>query len=754
MTSESGSLALYLLGSPRLERSGRAVHLGRRKALALLAYLSFTEQPSGRETLAALLWPDFDDSHSRGSLRSLLSQVRKVVGQELLPATDDRVGPLDGKGIWTDIGEFQSTMVQIRSIQLQGETAAVAETLPLIRRVAHLYQGGFLDGLNLGSCGLFSDWQFQQGEYLRRELCTALEYGVRACEDQSEIADGVAFGRRLVEVDPLNEEAHCALMRLYASGGQREAALRQYRLCEEYLRRELGLDPEEATVKVYESIRHSRPIRPPAVKPRLQGLPRLAVLPLRDLTGEQQWFSDGMTEALITSLSRRAEVETISYSSSASYRDTAKSGTQVAAELSVDYLVEGSVLKSGEEVRISIQLIQAGSGRHMWAEDYRDGFNNLLEMQENIARYVTAQVIQTVIAGEARTGRSAIDPDAREACMTADYLMRNSQTDADIEGARAYYQAAITRNPDYADAHAGMAFTYFSLGGYGKDFSPSEESRESVDSHLHKALELDPNHVQAHMILGGLRLEWDLNLPDAERAFQEVLRINPNHVETLTWYAFLKMAFCRFDETLELLQKAQRLDPISLVTLLNLQRYYCAVLQYRRSLRVLDRIDELYPRRDTIADHRAWVYLLMGQYQKVINIGEMRPELQRFGSYRSHLVYARAKLGKTNEALELLDEIKIDYENAGGADAAYDVALGCYGVGHESEALEWLEQAYRNRDGALVQLAHRKPWGELHWHPHFQEILGRIGLEPQLEYMRRALNSTPGPASTVIPGTL
>ena len=142
------------------------------------------------------------------------------------------------------------------------------------------------------------------------------------------------------------------------------------------------------------------------------------------------------------------------------------------------------------------------------------------------------------------------------------------------------------------------------------------------------------------------------------------------------------------------------------------------------------------------------------QYQNVINIGEVWPELQRFSSYRSHLIYAQAKLGKTNDALELLDEMKTDYENAAGADAAYYVALGCYGVGHESEALEWLEQAYRNRDGALVQLAHRKPWGELHWHPHFQEILGRIGLEPQLEYMRRALNSTPGPASTVIPCAL
>jgi DNA-binding SARP family transcriptional activator len=214
----SSLFELYLLGAPHLERSGQPVHLPRRKALGLLAYLAFGKRETSRETLAALLWPNYDDSHARRSLRRLLSEMRKTLGQDLLPITDDLVGPLDVNTIWIDIEEFQSLMAQIRLNQRLGARQArgngpmvadAAETnKELLRQVVELYRGDFLAGFTLGECGQFSDWQFMQGEYLRRELCTALACLMQLCEREADYAEGITYGRKLVEVDPLNEEAH------------------------------------------------------------------------------------------------------------------------------------------------------------------------------------------------------------------------------------------------------------------------------------------------------------------------------------------------------------------------------------------------------------------------------------------------------------------------------------------------------------------------------------------------------------------
>ena len=242
------------------------------------------------------------------------------------------------------------------------------------------------------------------------------------------------------------------------------------------------------------------------------------------------------------------------------------------------------------------------------------------------------------------------------------------------------------------------------------------------------------------MVLGGLRLEWDWDWAGAEREFQEVLRIDPHHIETLNWYSFLKMAFCKFDEQSTLIQKAYRLDPLNLVTLVHLHRYYCAIFQHRRSLQILDRIDELYPGRCVISAYRAWVYLLMEQYQTVISHGEALSDPRIYDMFRGWLVYAYGKAGQKDRALQMIAEIKVKYQKKDGGDLAYEIALAYHGVGEDDQALHWLQQAYRDRDGCLIQLAHRTPWGELHWNPRFQDILRRIGVPVQLEYIRKALD--------------
>lgn len=210
--------------------------------MGLLAYLAFGKRAYNRDTLAAVFWPDHDQVHARGSLRRLLSELRRQLGEELIPVVNERVGPLDLKRVRVDIEDFQELLARGRTRgreQLEagaGPAEAVAETTgegirELLRRAVALYQGDFLAGFSLGKCGEFSDWQFLQAEYLRRELCTSLGRLVELCEAAGERVEAIAFARRLVAEDRLNEEAHCALMRLYDAAGQREEALHQYRLC-------------------------------------------------------------------------------------------------------------------------------------------------------------------------------------------------------------------------------------------------------------------------------------------------------------------------------------------------------------------------------------------------------------------------------------------------------------------------------------------------------------------------------------------
>ena len=285
---------MYLFGVPRILQSNREIHLHRRKMYALLAYMSFAKHQLHRDTIAALLWPDHDTTHSHNNLRVVLSDIHKIIGLDILPVTNELIGPLELKRISVDTEEFQIMMDQIR-LNLSAGTGQIIKKTQireedamelnrnLLQKAVYLYKGDFMSGFNLGDCRKFSDWQFQQGEYLRRELCSALESLVSICKQEGDYEEGIAYCRKFVEVDNLNEEAHCLLMRLYAESGQRQAALHQFRLCEKTLYEELELKPEETTLELYESIRHSRPEKIQPVQSMRPEKTHFEVMPIKIL---------------------------------------------------------------------------------------------------------------------------------------------------------------------------------------------------------------------------------------------------------------------------------------------------------------------------------------------------------------------------------------------------------------------------------------------------------------------------------------
>ena len=264
---------LYLLGPPRIERDGAPVMVDTAKAIALLAYLVLTETSQRRETLIGLLWPESDQAHGRAALRRTLSALNKALGGERLLADRDTVGLEPGARPWVDLLQFRARLAACKA-HGHGAAAVCPDCLGPLGDAVALCGGDFLQGFSLRDSLGFDDWQYHQGEILRRELDGALDRLARGLAARGEVEAALDYARRRLAVDPLNEAAHCQIMALYAQAGQRPSALRQYAECARILQAELGVTPQRTTTSLYSEIAAGR------IGPQLAGLaPEVSSLP-------------------------------------------------------------------------------------------------------------------------------------------------------------------------------------------------------------------------------------------------------------------------------------------------------------------------------------------------------------------------------------------------------------------------------------------------------------------------------------------
>ncbi len=256
------SLKLLLLGPPRLEREHVPVDLERRKAFALLAYLAVTGEVQPREALATMLWPDHDERQAYAYLRRALWTLKQALGAQHIAIGREHIGlasrldPLSGSGqdFWTDVAHFRRLGANCAT---HGHPASevCSSCLPLLAEAVALYRADFMAGFTLPDSPEFDEWQFFQTESLRRELAGALERLVGGHSRQGDFAAAIPYARRWLALDPLHEPAQRCLMQLYAQGGQRAAALRQYEECQRLLAAELGVAPEKETTALYEAVK-------------------------------------------------------------------------------------------------------------------------------------------------------------------------------------------------------------------------------------------------------------------------------------------------------------------------------------------------------------------------------------------------------------------------------------------------------------------------------------------------------------------
>lgn len=273
------TVKLYLLGSPRLERDGQIVEMDTRKAMALVAYLALTETSHSRDSLAAMFWPDYDQTRARAALRRTLSTLNRGLPEGMLQISREEIGLSRPPSLWCDVLEFNRAEAEIR---LHGHPAQEPCSLciPVLERAVGLYRSDLMAGFSLRDSAAFDDWQFFHTDTLRRQLAGYLETLVEAERAQGRFAQAITYARRRLSLDPLHEPAHRLLMQLYVWAGERGAALRQYQECARILETELGVKPLEETSRLYQEIKKNRQPPQPSGAPESQPTAPAAVKPV------------------------------------------------------------------------------------------------------------------------------------------------------------------------------------------------------------------------------------------------------------------------------------------------------------------------------------------------------------------------------------------------------------------------------------------------------------------------------------------
>jgi TolB-like protein/Tfp pilus assembly protein PilF/predicted Ser/Thr protein kinase len=461
--------------------------------------------------------------------------------------------------------------------------------------------------------------------------------------------------------------------------------------------------------------------------PRATQIRSLAVIPFDNLTGdaEQDYFADGMTEALITDLGQIQALRVISRTSVMRYKGARTPLNQIARELNVDAIVEGSVSRSGGLAKVTARLVYGPTDSQLWSRSYQRALQNVLIMQGEVASAIVHEIDVTLTPQEKirlASGRQ-VDPAAQEAYLKGRYHWHKGSAE-ETRKAREYFEQAVRVDPQYAASYAALA-AYYSVS---TDL-PAKEAIPKAKEHALKALELDDTLAQAHAALAGIKFYGDWDWAGAENEYKRALTLNPNDAETHRTYSSYLLLLGRFDEALLEVQRAQQLDPLSLYTSVNAGWTFYFVRQYDRAVEKCQQALDLDVNSDGAHACLGQSYRAKGMREQAISESERAVALSGRAPARVvGLARAYAAFGKRVEAQKLLDELR---DRAGhGYVSPYHFAMIYTALGEQQQALAALDQAYAERDRYLRWLRVDDAFDPLRNEPHFLDLLRRIGFPP------------------------
>jgi TolB-like protein/DNA-binding winged helix-turn-helix (wHTH) protein/Flp pilus assembly protein TadD len=458
------------------------------------------------------------------------------------------------------------------------------------------------------------------------------------------------------------------------------------------------------------------------------GIRSLAVLPLENLSGDasQNYFADGMTDELITDLAQISALRVISRTSVMVYKGARKPLPEIARELKVDAVVEGTVLRSGDQVRITAQLIDANSDKHLWSQSYEGELRDTLALQNRVASAIADQIRINLTPQEQAALKTVkvVVPEAYESYLKGRYFW-NKRTADGLKVALAYFKQAVDEDPKYAQAYSGLADTYALLGDWQYAVMTPKEAFPNAKAAAIKALELDGSLGEAHNSLAFVLDGFDWNLDAGGKEFQRATALSPGYATAHHWYAWHLSLLGRFDEALVEMRKAESLDPLSLIINADLAELLSLAHSHDESIRQSKKTIEMDPNFALAHNQLGQAYLqkhmdeeAVAELQKAVRLSGDSPTCV------ANLARAYIASGKRSEAKKLLADLK-NRSNPGYSYAA-EIAMIYAALGDRDQAMTWLEKGFNERFNPGVLL--RQGFDPLRSDPRFENLVHRIGL--------------------------
>jgi TolB-like protein/DNA-binding winged helix-turn-helix (wHTH) protein/Flp pilus assembly protein TadD len=454
----------------------------------------------------------------------------------------------------------------------------------------------------------------------------------------------------------------------------------------------------------------------------------LAVLPLESLSSDasQDYFADGMTDELISDLGQISALRVISRTSVMAYKRTRKPLPQIARELNVDAVVEGTVLRSGNQVRITAQLIEASADKHLWSQSYEGDLRDTLALQNQVASAIADQIRINLNPQEKAALKNAkiVNPQAYESFLKGRYFW-NKRTADGLTVALAYFNQAIDENPNYAQAYSGLADTYALLGDWQYAVMTPKEALPKAKAAAIKALELDSTLGEAHNSLAFCLDGFDWDFDSAGKEFRKAIELNSGYATAHHWYAWHLSLLGRYDEAIAQMRKAENLDPLSLIINADLAELLVLARSYDESIRQSSKTIEMDPNFALAHSQLAQAYL-----QKHMNneaVAELQKALQLSGgspTVMANLARAYVASGRRGDAVRVLNDLK--KRSSPVSSHASEIAVIYAALGDTDQAMNWLERGYEERFNPGVLL--RPGFDSLRSDPRFQSLVRHTGL--------------------------
>jgi TolB-like protein/DNA-binding winged helix-turn-helix (wHTH) protein/Flp pilus assembly protein TadD len=460
----------------------------------------------------------------------------------------------------------------------------------------------------------------------------------------------------------------------------------------------------------------------------LPSIRSLAVLPLENLSNDtsQDYFADGMTDELITHLGQISAIRVISRTSAMTYKSVRKPLAEIARELNVDAVVEGSVLRSGERVRIDAQLIQVPADKQIWAESYEGDFRDTLGLQSRVARAIAEQIRATLNRQEkiALEKSRAVNPAAYEAYLKGRYFW-NKRTGDGLRTAIEYFNRAIEADPTYAEAYSGLADSYALSGDWEYGVLSPQDAFRKAKAAATKALALDDSLGEAHTSLAFALDLYGWDWETAETEYKLAIKLNPGYATAHLWYAWHLILMGRSSEGLFELRKAESLDPLSLIISADMADALCiahrvdeAVQQSKKTLQMDPNFAIGHYELGQALEQKHLHDQAIAEFQRAIEISG------HSGVLDSSLAYVYAVLGRKEEAIKIAKDLEAQRDQNPAVEA--NIALIYVGLGDQDQAIIWLNKGYEARFNPSILL--RPTFDSLRSEARFKELLRRVGL--------------------------